>query len=97
MSHGSEDAEVQAPIVYSFHGAALEVVYQVRNHGLALRDLQNLRADATFALAQVEEKIQEHQRYKGPTHRCVDCEKPIPSTPGFGVRCGDCMDPGGSA
>ena len=30
-------------------------------------------------------------------HLCVQCDKPIPNGRGFGIRCGDCMDPKGSA
>lgn len=30
-------------------------------------------------------------------HRCADCHRAIPTGRGFGMRCGHCSDPGGSA
>lgn len=118
MSHGSENADPNAgarrrlagtadragysTAGVAFHQAAIEVIYQCRNGDLALRDLQNMRADARAALVEIEREIQvqtpiDLTRDKGPTHPCVDCEKLIPTNRGFGLRCGDCMDPAGSA
>lgn len=59
MSHGSEDAHpTYSTAGVAFHQAAIEVIYQCRNGNLALRDLQNMRADARAALVEIEREIQ---------------------------------------
>lgn len=59
MSHGSEDADpTYSPARIAFHQAAIEIIYQCRNGNPALRDLQNMRADARAALVAIEREIQ---------------------------------------
>lgn len=59
MSHGSEDAETLADVVYQFTSMGGEVIFQVRNdHRITLRDLQIMKGTAKAVLVELERAIQ---------------------------------------
>lgn len=75
MSHGSEDAEMLADVVYQFTSMGSEVIHQARNgHRITLRDLQVMKGTATVVLKELERAIQAvtpiEQAGEGPLCTC---------------------------
>lgn len=87
--------------------AALDRVEQEVNDGInpsltELRDAVEDLMETSLGEGMHFNSLAEARAFRQPVapegyHLCADCDTPIPNGRGFGRRCGDCMDPHGSA